>query len=200
MGRIKPLGAVFASRYGRPAIARVDTALFTFRYFTHCLDCTFCHDQCCDHGVDVDFHHRRVLERHAEALEAHTGLPRDRWFTGEVEHDPDYPGGGAVRTATRPDGGCVFLTPGGRGCMIHTFCLERGIDYHDLKSMTDCLFPVTWYDDVLCAADELEDGTLICMDTGPTVYRGLRDELRYYFGGRCVAALDRLEGEVLAAA
>lgn len=200
MGRIKPLGGVFASRYGAPAVARVDTGLFTFRYFTHCLACTFCHDQCCDHGVDVDFHHLRALEAHQEALEAFTGLPRTRWFTDEVDHDPDYPGGGAVRTATRPEGGCVFLTPGGRGCMIHAYCLERGIDYHQLKSMTDCLFPVTWYDDVLCPAEEILDGELICMDTGPTAYRGIRDELRYYFGDACVTALDRIEGEVLAAA
>ena len=198
MGRIKSLGATFRSRDGSPALARVDTGIFRYRYFTHCLQCTFCHDQCCEDGVDVDFTHVEAIERHAVELEAYTGVPRGEWFTDEVDRDPGYPGGGARRTATR-NGGCVFLTPGGRGCRLHAFCLERGIDYHALKSPVDCLFPLTWYDDVLCAADEVEDGELICTGTGPTLYRGIRHEVAYYFGDGCVVALDRIEADISAA-
>ena len=52
----------FVSRYGAPIIARVDMAIFRYTYFTHCLECSFCHDQCCEHGVDVDLHHVERIE------------------------------------------------------------------------------------------------------------------------------------------
>jgi hypothetical protein len=96
------------------------------------------------------------------------------------------------------NGRCVFLNRAGRGCLIHAFCLERDMDYHDLKSMVDCLFPVTFAGDVLCAADEVTDGELVCMNQGPSLYRGARAELAYYFGDACVAALDAVEAAVAA--
>jgi hypothetical protein len=67
------------------------------------------------------------------------------------------------------------------------------MDYHELKSLVDCLFPITFADGTLCPADEVTDGTLICADTGPTLYRGLRGELAYYFGEEFVSELDELE-------
>jgi hypothetical protein len=128
-------------------------------------------------------------------LEAYTGIPRARWFTGEYERDPDVPGGGSMRTAVE-DGGCVFLNRRGRGCRLHAYSLDRGIDFRELKSMVDCLFPATFYEDTLSVADEVEDDELICLDTGPTVYRGLRGTLAYYFGERFVSDLDRIERTV----
>jgi hypothetical protein len=192
MARIEPLPHAFPSRYGAPTIARVDTGIFAYRYFTHCLRCGFCHDQCCEHGVDVDLLHARAILRHADDLERYSGIARSRWFEREVEDDDDLPGGGAMRTRVE-DGRCVFLKRNGRGCLIHAFCLERGIDYHDLKSIVDCLFPVTFEGDLLCPADEIADSELVCMNQGPTLYRGVRDEIRYYFGDACVHALDELE-------
>jgi hypothetical protein len=188
----------FPGRDGVPVIARVDTRVFTGRYFTHCLQCGFCHDWCCSHGVDVELPRVEAILRHADALEAYTGIARDRWFEPGVERDPDFPGGGARRTRV-VGGRCVFLNRTGRGCRIHAFCVERGLDYHDLKSMVDCLFPVTFAGDLLCPADEVTDGELVCMDQGPTLYRGARGELAYYFGDGCVAALDALEARVEAA-
>ena len=196
MPRIESLPHAFPSRYGVPTIARVDPRIFRYRYFTHCLQCGFCHDQCCEHGVDVDLLHARAILRHAGDLERYSGIARDRWFESEVEEDDDLPGGGAIRTRVE-DGSCVFLRRSGRGCLVHAFCLERRIDYHDLKSMVDCLFPVTFEEDVLCPADEITDGTLICMNQGPTLYRGVRDEIRYYFGDTCIRALDECELKAL---
>jgi len=187
----------YPSRYGTPVIRRLDPDIFTLRYYAHCMACGFCGDACCDHGVDVDLVHRDAILRHADRLEAWTGIPRTRWFTARVERDPDYPGGGAVRTRTR-DGHCVFLARPGRGCRLHAFCLAEGIDYHDLKSLVDILFPITFARDLLCPAEELADGALICASEGPTAYRGLRNELRYYFGERFVGECDRLEAGVLA--
>ncbi len=190
------LSRAYPTRYGVPSITHVDRRMFTHRYFTHCLQCTFCHDWCCQDGVDVDLLHVRAMERHRQGLEAATGVPYDRWFTDETEEDDDVPGGATRRTNVTKRG-CVFLASDGRGCMIHRFCSERGIDYHELKSLVDVLFPLTYEGRLLTIADEVEDGSLVCLDTGPTVYRGMRAELDYYFGAGFVAELDELEGELL---
>lgn len=186
------LPSSFPSRYGVPVLSAVDLAIFHRRYFTHCMQCSFCHDSCCQHGVDVDLLHVPALEAHADALEARTGIPRDRWFTGEYSPDPEMPGGGSLRTRV-VDGMCVFHDRRGRGCHVHAYSVERGLDYHTLKPIIDCLFPLTFSEGVLYPAVEVDDGTLICLDTGPTLYRGVREELMYYFGEELVLALDAVE-------
>jgi hypothetical protein len=191
--RIVSLPASFPSRYGVPVLTAVDVAVFGRRYFTHCMECSFCHDWCCSEGVDVDLHHLHALETHAAALEAHTGISRDRWFLEERSPDPEMPCGGSVRTRV-VDGACVFRDRRGRGCLVHAYCLERGLDYHTLKPIVDCLFPLTFSEGLLTTAVEVDDGTLVCLDTGPTLYRGLRDELGYYFGEGLLRALDAIEG------
>src|SRR6266853_5764934 len=124
---IVPLPASFPSRYGVQVLSAVDVAIFGGRYFTHCMQCSFCRDACCSEGVDVDLLHLHALEAHADGLEARTGVPRDRWFTQQRSYDPEMPGGGAVRTQV-VDGACVFRDRRGRGCLVHAYCLERGLD------------------------------------------------------------------------
>ncbi len=191
---MKPLALPhgFPSRYGVPVLHAVAPEIFRSRFFTQCMDCTFCHDWCCQFGVDVDRYHVDRILSHADALEACVGVPRARWFTGAVEPESDAPGGETWRTAVI-DGACVFLNRRGRGCLLHAFCLEQGIDHHELKSLVDGLFPLTFEAGVLCPADEALAGELVCLDTGPTLYRGMREELRYYFGDELVGVLDRLE-------
>jgi len=186
------LSRPFPSRYGVPVVRAVDPRLFRLTYFTHCLACDWCHDQCCEHGVDVDVVHYEAIMRHADRLERFSGIPRARWFVKGREEDDEVPGGASTRTRVRR-GRCVFLRRNGRGCQIHAFCLSEGIDYHDLKSVVDCLFPITFADGILCPADEVTDRSLVCTGVGPTLYRGLRGELVYYFGDAFVAELDRLE-------
>jgi hypothetical protein len=191
------LPRAFTARYGAPMLRSVDPAIFRRRYFTHCLDCGFCHDWCCQFGVDVDRYHVDRILAHADALEAFLGVARDQWFTGEVEQDDDVPGGETWRTRV-VDGACVFLNRGGRGCRLHAFCVERGIEHRELKSIVDVLFPLTFEDGVLCPAHEAADGTLVCLDSGPTLYRGVRSEIAYYFGQELIGELDRLEALDLA--
>lgn len=186
------LSRPFPSRYQVPVLNAVDPRIFTLRYFTFCLACEFCHDWCCQFGVDADHWHVARILAHADALEAFLGVARDRWFTDQIDVDPDAPGGAMRRTAI-VDGQCVFLNRAGRGCQLHTFCLEQGIDPLDLKPLVDGLFPLTYEGQVLCAADEVLDGDLVCLETGPTLYRGVRDSLRYYFGDSLVAELDGIE-------
>ena len=190
--KILALGRPYPSRYGAPIISGVDRDVFRLRYFTHCSSCDFCSDACCHHGVDIDVENvRRLLARGPE-LERYVGRPASEWFEEEYEADDEFPGGAATHTRVY-GGGCVFLRSNGRGCLLHSYSLERGIDYHELKPLVSALFPLTFEDGVLCPATEVEDGSLVCLANGPTLYRGIRDELRHYFGAGLVAELDDLE-------
>jgi hypothetical protein len=194
---IKPLQRSYPSRYGRPVLTCVDTDIFVNTYFARCMDCTFCHDSCCAYGVDVDARTVERLLAHADELEQVVGVGRERWFAGEYDTDPDIPGGRSTRTAVI-DGACVFLNRQGRGCLIHKFCLDRGIDVHDLKPMIAALFPVSFDYGLLHANLEIRDRSLICLNTGPTLYRSARADIEYYFGAELVAELDAMETEFLA--
>jgi hypothetical protein len=155
------------------------------------MECTFCHDACCQHGVDVGVVERDRILAHADALEPIVGLPREAWFREPVVEDADLPGGAATRTAV-VNGGCVFLRRDARGCLLHAFALARGDDYHGIKPIVSALFPVTFGAGVLLCSEELGDGSLVCAGDGPTAYEMARAELAYYFGTEMVAELDTL--------
>ncbi len=177
---------------GVPVLERVDTAIFRHRYFTDCMRCGFCHDRCCRYGVDVDaVHHVRIMAR-ADQLEPFVGVPRSEWFTGEWLEDPEVPGGRTTRTSVRA-GSCVFLNRNGRGCLLHGFATTNGLDYHLLKPMLSSLFPLTFEWGLLRPSTEIVERDLICLDQGPTLYRGTRNELLHYFGSALVDELDAIE-------
>ena len=184
-----PLSRPYAARGGRPVVDRVDPAIFTRRYFAACMACGFCDDACCQHGVDADAPVVAQILAHADAIEPLVGLPRDAWFEPGREADADAPGGWFARTRV-VDGRCVFRQRGGRGCVLHGLALARGEDYHVLKPMVSALFPVTFGDGLLCASDELVDGSLVCTGPGPTAYEAARGELEWYFGIELVEELD----------
>lgn len=169
-------------------------------YFADCMGCTFCHDVCCSFGVDVDLANvARLLARRAE-LEAYLGVPAERWFTSDVQKDDDFPTGSYVRTAV-VGGRCVFQQPPTRGCRIHSFCLENGIPYQELKPLVSSLFPITFDRGLLRVSNELVDSSLRCAtpNTGRpaaadrTAYHAVREDLRYVFGDGLVAEMDAIE-------
>ena len=176
---------------GAPVIHAVDTDIFALTYYMRCMACNFCNDQCCSYGVDIDLGNVMRLAALGEDFSSRIAAPRGEWFTGEVIQDPEFPTGSHVRTQEK-DGKCVFLNPAGRGCTIHAYALEKGIDYHDLKPMVSTLFPVTFDHGVLHTSSEVIDGSLICKGDGPSVYEGARAELLYYFGTDFIAELDAL--------
>jgi hypothetical protein len=200
---IRALSRSYACRWGVPVVDRVDTDIFVHRYFERCLECSYCFDSCCQYGVDVDVNNVARLREHARELERYTGVPENRWFAESWQDDPEFPGGRYTRT--RVEGGaCVFRSraPGVRGCRIHSFALERGIDYHELKPMVSVLFPVTFDEGLLHCSTEIVDRSLQCWGDGPTVYQGVRSEIAWYFGSALVGELDELddlEGGVKAA-
>ncbi|HEY4612594.1 MAG TPA: hypothetical protein VII11_06395 [Bacteroidota bacterium] len=189
---VQPLRQSYPSRYRTPVIRAVESDIFRIKYYTHCSSCTFCNDWCCSFGVDVDIQNMRRIEARADDLERYTGIPQERWFEKEFTVDEEYPGGSCTRTQTDQKG-CVFLNKSGRGCLLHSFSIERNIDYHDLKPMISCLFPLTYDDGVLVPAVEIDDRSLVCLDSGMTLYRGVRDEVLYYFGKGLVDELDAIE-------
>ncbi len=155
------------------------------------MQCSYCHDSCCQYGVDVDAVNVARLQAHAPDLEHFTGVPRDRWFTGEWTSDSELPGGRHTRTRVE-DGACVFRSREGRGCSIHSYALARGVDYHELKPMVSALFPITFDDGLLHPSTEIVDGSLQCSGDGPTLYQGVRSEIAWYFGDTLAAELDAL--------
>src|SRR4051812_44320761 len=82
---IVPLQRSFRGCQGTPVLRRVDTAIFTRRYFMSCLGCDFCHDSCCAYGADVDVENVGRIGAIADDLEGFTGTSRSQWFTGEFQ-------------------------------------------------------------------------------------------------------------------
>jgi Fe-S-cluster containining protein len=189
---ILELSRPYSSRAGRPIVHRVDTGIFHETFFSACMDCTFCYDTCCQYGATVEEPMAASIKARADELEAYLGVPRGQWFEDGMKADEDYPGGRYTRTRVI-DGSCAFLSRTGRGCMLHRFCLEKGVDVHELKPMACQMFPVMWEDGVLIPPVEVEDRTLVCIGNGPTLYRSARRDLLFFFGPELVAELDAIE-------
>lgn len=185
------LGRDYPSVFGAPIIRAVDTDIFTLRYFTHCMACGFCNDQCCDHGVDVDAANMERLRSLGPSLKKFIDVPQGEWFAPGIVEDGEFPSGRHGRT--RAAGGkCVFAERGGRGCKIHAYCLKNGLDYHLYKPMVSILFPLTFEHGVLVASAEATDGSLVCSGDGPSLFEGVRGELAHFFGEELVVSLDAL--------
>ncbi len=181
-----------------PQLSHVDSEVFTLRFFGACMACTFCNDSCCQYGCDVNVGERDKILALKDELAAHVSIPSERWFSSEVNEDPEYPTGKFVR-ANAEDGACVFLNRKTRGCSIHAFALASGRDYHDIKPMVCWMFPVCWDQKVLRPNTDVKDD-LVCAGKGMTLYEGAREELRVVFGDDLVRQLDVLSKQTLAAA
>jgi len=185
------LGRDYPSIFAAPVIRAVDSDIFALRYFTHCMECGFCNDQCCNYGVDIDLANMERLRGLGSAFEAFAGAPQAEWFAPEIVEDREFPSGRHGRNRA-VDGKCVFAARQGRGCKIHAYCLEQSLDYHLYKPMVSILFPLTFERGVLVPSPEAVDGSLICSGDGPSLYDGVRGELAHFFGEELVAALDTL--------
>jgi hypothetical protein len=79
--------------------------------------------------------------------------------------------------------------------MLHSFALDKGLDYHEIKPMVASLFPVTFDGGLLHPSNEIADRSLQCIDDGPSLYTGVRGEIEWYFGQDLVTELDAMEAE-----
>lgn len=157
-------------------------------------------DACCQYGVDVDVAERDGIERHrgdiARLLDDE--VAGAAWFTGPEIADPDFPSGRHVRTSTHA-GGCLFLAHDGRGCAVHRASLEGGWDFRGVKPHVCRLFPLSYESDAIVLSDDYADYSCSRVAGAPSVYRVARDVLAEIFGAELVAALDRVEADVLGA-
>src|SRR3569832_424717 len=96
-----------ASIITAPVLREVDTRIFGLRYFTLCMACGFCNDQCCSYGVDIDFDNAQELRGLGEGFRNFVGVPEEDWFTGELVEDVVFLFGCYTRTQTRGSH-CVF--------------------------------------------------------------------------------------------
>jgi len=179
--------------HGLPVIHSVDTDIFRITYFMHCMQCTFCNDQCCFYGADIDMLNvNRILDK-ADELEKFTGIKRDKWFYPKKRKwDYEYPGHDYTRT-TKREKACIFLNRKGRGCQLHSFAIEKGYNYHEFKPFFCTIFPVTYFEGILVIPEEIDEKLTACLGKGPTLYQGARSELRYFFGEGLIEELDAIE-------
>jgi Fe-S-cluster containining protein len=157
------------------------------------MQCTFCNDQCCSYGADIDMLNvERIMEK-ADELEKFTGIKSDKWFYRKKRKwDYEYPGHDYTRTTMRKDK-CIFLSKKERGCLLHSFAITGGYDYHDFKPFFCTIFPVTYCDGVLMTPEEIDEKITACLGAGPTLYQGAREEIRYFFGDGLIQELDEIE-------
>lgn len=188
----KRLSRKYVCRLGRPWINQIDVRIFRLTYFGACMQCNFCNDMCCDSGVDVDVENVARLKRHARKLARLVSVPEQEWLHDKLIRTRDYPGGAYTRTRVA-DGYCVFLNRAGRGCLLHQYALEQGIDYHDIKPMICSIFPLTFGDGLLLPAEEVTEPNLACLGPGQTLYEAVRDDLAYYFGPEFIAEVDEAQ-------
>lgn len=185
----------YTSIHGLPVIHSVDTDIFDYTYFMKCMECTFCKDQCCQWGADIDMLNVNRILKYKDELEKFTGIAESQWFDkSELKWDNEYPGGEYIRTKyDEKKDYCIFLNTQSRGCMLHSFALQKGIDYHEIKPFFCTLFPVTYINGVLVTPEEIDEGLTACLGEGVSLYRGARQELKYYFGEGLVEELDEAE-------
>ena len=165
--------------------------------------CSFCHDACCKYEVGVtifELSTKAKVMQHVGELSMRVAAPVDEWFEDDIVMDSEVPGGQGQWARSDDDtDACVFLNPTGRGCQIHSFALEKSIDYHELKPFNCWLFPLTLVDHTLQMSGnpKLSTQTLPCLGAGESLYRGVREEVLHIFGETAVAEIDALEAEVL---
>lgn len=190
---VKKLKNSYPCIHGLPVIHSVDTDIFQITYFMHCMQCTFCNDQCCSYGADIDMLNvNRILDK-ADELEDYISIKRDKWFYPKKRKwDHEYPGHDYTRTTKRRNA-CIFLNRKGRGCMLHSFAVKKGYDYHKFKPFFCTIFPVTYFEGILVTPEEIDEKLTACIGPGPTLYRGARDELGHFFGGGLIRELDGIE-------
>lgn len=176
-------GTAYESR----RINEVDEGIFLSRCFANCLECPFCEDVCCSYGCQVDGAEMKRILKYASELGPILAIPSSQWFNADVQCDSDFSSGECGRTRVYANK-CVFHNNKGRGCAIHLFAIEQGIDWHMLKPMVCSLFPITWEGERLFVSYFLDE--LPCSNQGMRVFEAQKGELKVYLGNDFVLRLE----------
>ena len=181
-------------KYGTAGIkvSKIDERMFQTRYFARCMECTECGDGCCSYGCPVDVSEVERIYHYKNQLEDLVGIPASEWFHTESIARPEFPSG-LIRNTTVVNGACVFHNNKGRGCHLHGFALQQGMDPHLIKPMVCFLFPLTWDVDYLYVSEFLDE--LPCRNSGLLISDCLREEMACYLGGEFDRELETVQGK-----
>jgi Fe-S-cluster containining protein len=160
--------------------------VFVKRCPADCLDCGYCEDECCSYGCDVDVAEKSRIMGYSAQLQAWIGVPASEWFEDELVADAEYPSGAIVRTRVR-SGKCVFHSRRRRGCALHSFAVQAGMDWLLFKPMVCALFPITWRKGRLLVSEFFAQ--LPCWDKGLPMFEAQKRALEFYLGRGFVSAL-----------
>jgi hypothetical protein len=155
----------------KPRTLVLENLIFDLEHLDSYFNCLGCNQRkpkafcCSNHDLELTGKDVEILEMiKPELFEAYSRLPilaKKRgglWKYGE----------NFERTMTQKSSGeCIFSVPGGGGCYLHRFALERGMDPLDVKPYICSLYPVV----VLIVEDEvvvttLNDESKRVLDTG----------------------------------
>jgi hypothetical protein len=194
------LSKSYPSRYGLPVVDGIDTDIFSTRYPSAGCMGMDCNDICCSGGAIMDIVAFNKLKEFREYEE----FKNIAWESISFEKEQYYPGGLGCYTPI-VDGMCVFKNRASRGCGIHSFCFEKGIEVRELKFFACCIFPVEVNrvqdkSHILTVGYELrhEGFDFDCKFTGDsTVYECARDDICYYFGKELIDVIDGLKKQLL---
>lgn len=187
------LKQTFNSRYGLPAVSKVETDIFTFKYYDkNCFDNNTCNDICCSEGVLMDI-------RSFEQLLKYKDKPEFKHIDWDYYFKKDLLAAGGLGCDSRVvNGTCAFRNTGGRGCLIHKFSLESGMDFRDIKFLYCCFFPADIFDGELLSYSNLlrRKGYLNCEGGNSTVYETSKNDIEYYFGQGLINELDNINANL----
>jgi len=166
----------------------VDERILSACYFARCMECDLCNDSCCGYGCPVDTAEVERILAYKNELETRLHIPVSDWFLAETEQRPEFPSGKVKRTRIN-NNQCIFHDNISRGCHLHRFALEKGMDPHLLKPMVCFLFPLTWGGSYLYVSDFLDE--LPCKNTGVPIFESQRNELMLYLGDDFIKEMEQ---------
>ncbi len=183
----------YPSIYGLPVVNKIDTLVFSVTYPASGCESS-CRDACCSGGATMDMRAFKALVTHRSA-QRFASIP---WEGYDFTEDRYSPGGKGCYT--RFDGGRCMFQNEDWGCSIHSYCAEEGLDVHELKFFTCCLFPVEVnrigdVHDVLTAGYEMRHPQydLPCKRNGDTpVYDVAKRDIEYYYGAELIREIEAL--------
>ena len=170
-------------------ITSIDEGILRSRYFARCMECNECDDNCCNYGCPVDISEAGRILTYREDLEKKINVPAEEWFLEGTESLIGFPSEEIKRTRVI-NGKCVFHNINSRGCYLHQFALERGIDPHSIKPMICFLFPLTWEGSCLYVSEFLEE--LPCKNIGVTILESQIHEMSLYLGEEFIKEVNGL--------
>ncbi len=192
---IVKLSKTYKSREGKPVLREIDTDIFSIKCYSSCMSCHLCKDDCCKEGAIADVENVKKILKNEEFLKDKVDI-NPKYFFKEVFRDEDFPSGKGTFIPEK-NGSCIFINKKGRGCRLHTLLVSQHRDYHELKPIICCLFPVSFEKGELCPAPEFNNKNFICLEGGSSLYDASRNELKYYFGEDFVRELDKIRDSTI---